>query len=184
VAELIEEWGNLAYLIAAAWAFFEGETFVLVAAALGAATGLVDPWFLLFSVWIGSFAGDQTWFFLGRRFGTGVAKRIPGGEKRVAQASALLDRYGSLFVLSFRFLYGIRNVASAVCGIAGMDHRRFAVLNFIAAGLWASSFVAAGWFLGAILGPERLLWCLGLLVLGVVTFLVIRRAYRQRYAPT
>ena len=65
MAEFWEEWGNLAYLAAALWAFFEGETFVLIASALGAATGVVDPWLLMLSVWIGSFLGDQTWFTSG-----------------------------------------------------------------------------------------------------------------------
>ena len=34
VAELWESWGALAYLVAAVWAFFEGETFVIIAAGL------------------------------------------------------------------------------------------------------------------------------------------------------
>jgi membrane protein DedA with SNARE-associated domain len=180
VAEFWEEWGNLAYLAAALWAFFEGETFVLIAAALGAATGVVDPWLLMFSVWIGSFLGDQTWFTLGRRFGPGVLKRFPSAEAKVARASGLLDRYGVLFVLTFRFLYGIRNVASAACGIAGMDHRKFAALNFCAAGIWSASFVAAGWFLGALLGPTRLLWVLGGTAVAVILFFVLRRHLRRR----
>ncbi len=183
MAEFWEEWGALAYGAAALWAFFEGETFVLVAAAAGAATGLIDPWLLLLSVWIGSFAGDQTWFTLGRRCGPAALRRFPRAATQVARASALLDRYGTLFVLTFRFLYGIRNVASAACGIAGMNHARFAFLNFIAAGLWAGSFVAAGWFLGALLGPERLLWGLGGVAATILGFVIIRHFWRRRRPP-
>ncbi len=182
MAEFWAEWGGFAYGAAALWAFLEGETFVLVAAAAGAATGLIDPWMLMVAVWLGSFAGDQTWFTLGRRFGPGALKRIPGAEKKMAQASALLERHGTLFVLSFRFLYGVRNVASAACGIAGMDHRRFAALNFIAAGIWAASFVAAGWFLGEMLGPERLLWALAGTAVLVLTALLLRRVSQHRRA--
>ncbi|MGG5811568.1 DedA family protein [Falsiroseomonas sp. CW058] len=182
MAEFWEEWGALAYVAAAMWAFFEGETFVLVAAAAGATTGLIDPWVLMVSVWLGSFAGDQTWFTLGRRFGPAAVKRIPGAERRVAQASALLEKYGTLFVLTFRFLYGIRNVASAACGIARMDWGRFAVLNFIAAGIWAASFTWAGWFLGALLGPERLLWGLAGVAVAVITVFVLRRLLKRRRA--
>jgi membrane protein DedA with SNARE-associated domain len=181
VAEFWAEWGMLAYGAAAIWAFFEGETFVLIAAAAGAATGLVDPWILMVSVWLGSFCGDQTWFFLGRKFGPAALRRFPRAEVQVARASGLLERHGALFVLTFRFLYGIRNVASAACGIAGMDHRRFAILNFIAAGIWAGSFVAAGWFLGALLGPERLLWCLAGIAVAVILFFVGRRLLRGRF---
>jgi membrane protein DedA with SNARE-associated domain len=180
VAEFWAEWGLLAYGAAALWAFFEGETFVLVAAALGAATGAVDPWTLMVAVWLGSFAGDQTWFTLGRKFGPAALRRFPKAEARVARCSALLDRYGPLFVLTFRFLYGIRNVASAAVGIAGMDYRRFAVLNFIAAGIWSASFVAAGWFLGGLLGPTRLLWVLGCTAVTVIVVVLARRHWRGR----
>ncbi len=180
MAEFWAEWGMLAYGAAALWAFFEGETFVLIAAALGAATGVVDPWLLMISVWLGSFAGDQTWFTLGRKFGPRALRRFPKAEAQVARCSALLEKYGPLFVLTFRFLYGIRNVASAAVGIAGMDPKRFAVLNFIAAGLWAGTFVAAGWFLGALLGPTRLLWVLGGTAVAVIAFVLIRRHWRGR----
>ena len=183
MADFWADWGALAYLVAALWAFFEGETFVLVAAALGASTGVVDPWILMACVWGGSFAGDQTWFTLGRRFGPAALRRIPSAEPRIAAARAMLDRHGTLFVLGFRFLYGIRNVAAAACGIAGMQRQRFLSLNFAAAGIWAASFVAAGWFLGGLLGPERLGWTIaGLAVLAVV-LLVGRRVFRRRVAP-
>ena len=159
-AEIWAQWGSFAYLGAAIWAFFEGETFVLFAAALGAATGLVDPWLLMLSVWVGSYSGDQLWFFLGRRYGPSIVKRIPGGERHLGKATRLLERYGDAFVLTFRFIYGVRNVASAVCGTAGMSHLRFAVLNFIAAGLWAASFVAIGWYVMLWIGEENIHWLL------------------------
>lgn len=185
MAEFWAEWGNLAYLAAAAWAFFEGETFVILAAAAGQATRLVDPWLLMLSVWIGSFLGDQLWFTLGQRYGLGALRRIPGGEKRIAAAMRFLERYGTLFVLSFRFVYGVRNVASAACGIAGMPRLRFAVLNFIAAGLWAGSFVAAGWFAVAWLGEEATSHALAGIGAIVVLYLAYRlfQLWRRRPAP-
>jgi len=69
MAEFWAEWGMLTYVVAAAWAFFEGETFVLFAGAAGAVTGLIDPLLLILAFWLGSFAGDQLWFTLGRRYG-------------------------------------------------------------------------------------------------------------------
>ena len=107
MAEIWESWGHYAYLGAFIWAFFEGETFVLAASALGAVTGVVNPWWLLFSVWFGSFLGDQTWFTLGRRIGPRVVRKIRGADEKVAKVNQLLEKYGTLFILSFRFLYGI-----------------------------------------------------------------------------
>lgn len=177
-AEIWAQWGHYAYLGAAIWAFLEGETFVLFAAALGAARGLVDPWLLIASVWFGSYAGDQLWFFLGKRYGASIVKRIPGGENHLGKASRLLQRYGDAFVLSFRFIYGVRNVASAACGIAGMSHVRFAILNFIAAGVWAASFVAAGWFLGERIAenPYWLFLIAAVVIIGFVGY----RSWRAR----
>jgi membrane protein DedA with SNARE-associated domain len=182
VAEFWADWGAAAYLLAALWAFFEGETFVLAASAIGSVTGAVDPFLLAGSVWFGSFLGDQTWFILGRRYGPRIMKRYPKAEAKMASATAMLLQYGTLFILTFRFLYGIRNVAAAACGLAGMGRLRFAVLNFIAAGVWASSFVAAGWYLGALIGPERLFHAIAGGALLILAILLFRRLYRWRRA--
>lgn len=180
MAEFWAEWGRLAYACAVGWAFFEGETFVLLAAAAGRATGLIDPWFLMLSVWLGSFAGDQLWFVLGRRWGSRVLRRVPGAEKRLAAAADFVGRHGDVFVLGFRFAYGIRSVASVACGMAGMSHVRFALLNFLAAGIWAGSFVAAGWFLGGWLGAACVGWAIGLAGLAVVLGLAWTFARNRR----
>ena len=182
MAEFWAEWGLLAYLGAAGWAFFEGETFVLLASAAGRATCMVDPWLLIASVWLGSYAGDQVWFTLGQRYGVRAVRRLPGAEKRLGDAIRFVDRYGDLFVLTFRFAYGIRNVASAACGMAGMSRLRFALLNFIAAGLWAVSFVGAGWYLAAWLGAHRVAWVIGLAGLGLVLTL-LWKFWRSRRTP-
>jgi len=182
LAEFWAEWGAFAYLGAALWAFFEGETFVLAAASIGATIGMIDPWILMVSVWIGSYCGDQTCFYLGRRYGPAILRRFPRSRPKVETADALLQRYGTLFILSFRFLYGIRNVASVVCGLAGYNRIRFAVLNFIAAGLWAGSFVAAGWFLGAWLGVERLFWTICGLAAATVVLFIARQVWLRRRA--
>ncbi len=183
VAELWANYGAVAYAIAALWAFFEGETFVLVAAAVGSLTGAVDPWLLMVCVWFGSFLGDQTWFYLGRRYGRRILGKFPGAEAKFNSATSLLDQYGTLFILSFRFLYGIRNVAAAACGMAGFDWTRFMLLNFIAAGVWAGSFVAAGWFLGALIGPENLFYAIAGGALLLLAIFLVRRFRRRRPAP-
>ncbi len=184
MAELWAEWGNLSYLVAAFWAFFEGETFVLFAAALGRTQGLVDPWILMFSVWFGSFLGDQLWFTLGRRYGTRMVKRVPSGEKRIGTALRMIEKYGTLFILSFRLVYGVRNIASIACGLSNISRLRFALLNFIAAGIWAASFVAAGWFVGAAMAEHGFLLVGGILLGLVVLFFVGRAIWQRRRAAT
>ena len=56
--------------------------------------------------------------------------------------------------------------------------------NFVAAGIWAAAFVAAGWFLAEWLGPSNVGWALGAIGLIVIGSLVVRAraASRRRSA--
>jgi membrane protein DedA with SNARE-associated domain len=186
INQLIADHGPCFYLIAFAWTFLEGETVILFA-GFAAAQGLLDPFLLLLAAWLGSFAGDQTYFWIGRHFGVRVLQRIPSLRIGVTAALAWLERYNTGFILSFRFIYGVRNLSSFAMGLSAVHSKRFLWLNFTAAGLWAASFISAGYFLGhafrAVLGD--IVRSFGLVVLGgllAVTFGMwqSRRAKKRR----
>jgi membrane protein DedA with SNARE-associated domain len=147
ISQLIAENGACFYLIAFIWTYLEGETFVLFA-AFAAAHGLLNPILLLAATWLGSFTGDQTYFWLGRCFGPRLLSRFPKWRLGVESALYWLERYNTGFILSFRFIYGIRNFSSLAMGLSAVHWKRFLTLNLLAAGLWAGSFVAVGFFLG------------------------------------
>jgi membrane protein DedA with SNARE-associated domain len=147
ISRLIAENGAWFYLIAFTWTFLEGETIVLFA-GFAAAQGLISPAPLLFAAWLGSFCGDQSYFWLGRHSGHRIMERFPQWRCRVAAALKWLERYDAGFILSFRFIYGVRNLSSFAMGLSAVGWRRFCSLNFLAAGLWAASFIAVGYFLG------------------------------------
>ena len=71
----IVEYGSVFYLITFAWTFLEGETFVLCAGFL-AAQGLIVLLFLFLFAWLGSFSGDQLYFWIGRHFGPRLLHRF------------------------------------------------------------------------------------------------------------
>jgi membrane protein DedA with SNARE-associated domain len=147
IHRLIAEHGAYFYVIVFVWTFLEGETVVLFA-AFAAAQGLLRVEPLLLASCLGSFAGDQCYFWLGRNFGTRLLDRFPRWRHGVERALHWLERYNTGFILSFRFIYGVRNFSSFALGLSAIDWRRFLKLNFLAAGLWAASFVATGYFLG------------------------------------
>src|SRR5437763_12239490 len=168
INQLIADNGACFYVIAFVWTFLEGETVVLFA-GFAAAQGLVDPWLLLTSAWLGSFAGDQCYFWLGRHFGVSLLDRFPRWRHGVDAALRWLERYDAGFILSFRFIYGVRNFSSFALGLSAVRWDRFLRLNFAAARLWAAAFVAIGYLLGhacrAVLGD--LARSFGLVMLGV-----------------
>jgi len=148
INHIIAEYGAWFYPITFVLTFLEGETFVIFAGA-AAHQGLLDFWLLFLSAWGGSFAGDQFYFFIGRKWGQKLLARFPRYRPPVDIALGFLRKYNVWFVLSFRFIYGIRNVSSFAMGMSGLSWTRFLVLNFIAAGAWAIIFAGAGYLLGA-----------------------------------
>lgn len=152
---LIEAYGAVFYVITYLWAFLEGESFVIFA---GAASyhGHIHFYGLVAAAWLGSFCGDQFYFFIGRRYGDRMMARFPRMKAPVAKALVFLERYHIGFILSFRFVYGVRNVSSFAVGMSAISWPRFLVLNFISAGIWAAAFAGAGYLLAhtfeAILG--------------------------------
>jgi membrane protein DedA with SNARE-associated domain len=181
VPRLIHEHGSLFYLFTFAWTFIEGETFVLFA-GFAAAQGLLSAPLLLLAAWFGSFAGDQCYFWIGRRFGLRLLRRRPLWSARVDSALGWVKRYDKWFILSFRFIYGVRNFSSFALGISGIDWRRFLLFNFIAAFLWAACFVAAGYFCGR--AAERMLGelaeKLSVILLGIFVVTVVAVFVTQR----
>lgn len=168
IGQLIAEYGIWFYFIIFLWTFLEGETVVLFA-GFAAAQGLLDPWLLLVFAWLGSFSGDQCYFWLGRKYGVRLLERFPRWRVGVDAALSWLERYDTGFILSFRFIYGVRNFSSFALGMSAIRWGRFLRLNLFAALLWATSFVAVGYFLGhafrAVLGD--ITRSFGLVMLGV-----------------
>src|SRR5205085_12165376 len=141
INQLIAENGACFYVIAFIWTFLEGETVILFA-GFAAAQGLVDPLLLLTAAWLGSFSGDQCYFWLGRHFGVRLLDRFPRWRHGVDAALHWLERYDTGFLLSFRFISGVRNVSSFALALIAVRLDRFLRLYVVAAVLWAASFVA------------------------------------------
>jgi membrane protein DedA with SNARE-associated domain len=98
---------------------------------------------------------DQLLFFIGRRHGNAWVERRPQWRPRVERVRSLLNRYNVLLILSFRFLYGLRNVTPFALGMSDVSTARFVVLNVIGAATWAVAVALFGWSVGE--AAERLL---------------------------
>ncbi|HVJ52253.1 MAG TPA: DedA family protein [Aliidongia sp.] len=187
IQRLVHEYREWFYLITIAWTFFEGETFVLLAGT-ACASGLIDPVWLVASAWLGSYLGDQCWFFLGRKCGPLLLRRFPDWRHGIDMVHRWLERWDTIFILTFRFIYGIRNFSSVAMGLSDLNVFRFMILNFIAAGIWAVTFVGAGYLFGHEMshllgnwGEGIELVALGIFLTVVITVLLVSR-WRARRA--
>jgi len=145
---LIRTYGYVALLIGT---FFEGET-ILIIGGLTAHLGYLYLPLVMVVAFIGSFAGDQVFFFIGRVRGRELIARHPRWCGRVEKIHVILERYHDLIMLGFRFVYGIRILTPIVIG---SNHRikasRFIILNAIGAVLWAVLVSGGGYLFGAAL---------------------------------
>jgi membrane protein DedA with SNARE-associated domain len=200
IQHLVEKYNYLFYGLTFLWTFLEGETFVIFAGALSVpglgGTGnpaLVNIYWLILAAWIGSFCGDQLYFFLGRKFGRRILNRFPKIEGGVQLAIDMLHKYHTIFILTYRYMYGVRNFASLGMGMSDLSWPRFASLNIIAAFLWANSFAwggyALGYFAASALGKINFTYILiGVLVFVFGVFALIhwrgKKRFKQKVAQT
>ncbi len=184
ILKLITAHPHLAYGIVFLGTFIEGETFVIFAGYYAHRDLFSLPLLVLWAA-LGSFAGDQLWFYLGRRYGHPLLGRYPRWQPGVTSALALAAKYSTGFILTFRFIYGIRNVSSFALGMSELAWLRFLVLNFIAALLWAASFACTGYLFGtaskAVLGTmAQNVGLAMLLVFVVVAAVLVRLQHRKK----
>lgn len=144
-------YGALAVLLGT---FLEGES-ILVAGAIAARQGYLPLHQVLLAALAGSFLGDQLYFFMGRSWGRAWLAPRPKMRARVHRVHRLLARHDALFILGFRFLYGLRTVSPFVLGTSDVLVARFVPLNFCGALIWSLTVGGLGFVLGDI--PVRAL---------------------------
>jgi len=101
---------------------------------------------------VGVMAGDNSLFFLGRRFGTGVLKYLgfvrPGSRQRIERLKMFMDRHGNMAIFYARFLAGVRALVYLTAGSAGVTPRRFVVYDALGAVISVPLAVSVGYFFG------------------------------------
>jgi membrane protein DedA with SNARE-associated domain len=191
LSELIQQYGYVAVLLGT---FVEGESIALLGGFL-AHGGYLDLTLVMLVSFIGSFSGDQTAYWLGKRYGSRWKPKSRVMQRRIELADRLLHRYQIPVLLGFRFVYGVRNATPFVAGsITNIPAWRFVFLNAAGAAIWSVLVPAVGFYFGetadALLGARKIyekrvvlcLIALGLIVWAVRYLLARRRAARPNAA--
>jgi len=147
IMQLIQEYHSWFYLITFIWTILEGETFVIFA-GLAAQKGLLNIHLLFFAAAFGSMIGDQICFMFGRFYGRKIIHHFPKIEPKIDRVLELLEKYSVSFILSYRFMYGVRNISALTIGMSHLSWHKFTFLNTIASFLWAFIFCGVGFLMG------------------------------------
>jgi membrane protein DedA with SNARE-associated domain len=101
---------------------------------------------------VGVVAGDNSLFFLGRRFGTSVLRYVgfvrPRILPRIERLKIFMDRHGHMAIFYARFLAGVRALVYLTAGSAGVSPRRFVIYDALGAVISVPLVVSVGYFFG------------------------------------
>jgi len=146
-----------AYLIVALLAYFDAlvpvvpsETSVITAGVVASAGELNLP-LIVGAAASGAFLGDNTAYFIGRRFGARINERFFSGEKarkRTEWAQQQVSERGGELIAIARFIPGGRTVVTLSAGTLGYPWRRFVLFDAAAALGWAIYASLLGYFGG------------------------------------
>ncbi|SNT02769.1 membrane protein DedA, SNARE-associated domain [Pseudomonas nitroreducens] len=181
--QFLQDFGYFALFLGT---FFEGET-ILVLAGFLAFRGYMQLEYVIAVAFFGSYAGDQLWYFLGRRHGRKLLARKPSWQKMGDKALEHVRKHPDLWVLSFRFVYGLRTVMPVAIGLSGYPPARYLLLNGIGAIVWATVLGSAAFYFGSVLEgvlgnikKYELMVLGGLVVIGLLFWL--RRRFKASKA--
>jgi membrane protein DedA with SNARE-associated domain len=139
--EFITQFGYIAVFL---WAFIEGEVGMVLAGSVAHQGYLSLPGVAL-TAFLGGFLGDQFYFWLGRRYGARIFDRLPKLQEPAARTRELLERYNTAFILTNRFMYGVRIAGPIVVGTTSVSALRFCWLNMLSAAVWAITVTGLGY---------------------------------------
>jgi membrane protein DedA with SNARE-associated domain len=150
LSTLIAQYGLAAVF---AGTLFEGET-VLLLAGYAAHRGYLDFSAVVAVAVAGAVAGDQFWFWLGRRHGARLLARRPSLADAAARALRQVERHPRASILAMRFLWGLRTALPLALGMSRVRTVHFLTLNGVSALLWAPLVAALGYAFGAALATH------------------------------
>jgi membrane-associated protein len=155
--DLVSNASGWAYLIVFLLAYLDAlvpvvpsETSVITAGVVAAA-GDLNLMAIVAVAAGGAFLGDNTAYFVGRRFGTRINDRFFRSEKarkRVEWAHQQVSERGGELIVVARFIPGGRTVVTLSAGTLGYPWRRFVIFDAAAALIWALYASLLGYFGG------------------------------------
>ena len=188
LVELLRDYGFWVYLILFAIVFAEtglvvtpflpGDSLLFAAGALAAVdtSGTLSAPLLSLTLIIAAVAGNTTNYHIGRWIGpaafSGKIRFLKVDYLRRTEAFFL--KYGSVAIVSSRFVPILRTCAPFVAGIGHMPYARFQAYNVLGGAAWVLLMTWAGFFFGNIPFVKQ---NFGLVTIGIIVVSLIPVAW-------
>ncbi|BDY13952.1 DedA family protein [Hydrogenimonas cancrithermarum] len=135
------------YIILFVWSIMEGELGLVMAGTM-VHTGHMNMSAAIFVAGLGGFVGDQIYFYIGRYNKKWIHQYLHNHRRKFALAHLLLKKYGWPVIFIQRYLYGLRTIIPMSIGLTRYDAKKFAIINFISAQVWAAITIVLAYIFG------------------------------------
>ena len=131
--------------------FLPGDS-LLFAAGTFAATGVLNPWWLVILLSIAAILGDTVNYWIGHYIGP----RAFSGNVRflkkeyLDKTHAFFEKHGGKTIILARFVPIVRTFAPFVAGVGAMTYGKFILYNVVGGLIWVNLFTWLGYFFGNI----------------------------------
>jgi membrane protein DedA with SNARE-associated domain len=142
----IEQWlDQYGYWAVFLGVFLEGPLTLTLAGFL-AHQGYLNSLGVLLTAFVSVFLVIEVFFFIGLLAGRHIMERRPKWRKQSSRLSGLLERYQTIFLLGFCFVYGAHTISPIVVGISGIKPGYFTIMNAAGSVLWTLVMFLIGYF--------------------------------------
>ena len=134
------------------WPFLPGDSLIFAIGAV-AAHGVMDISVVGPLLVCAALCGDNVNYWVGRRLGPAVFKRVDSrllNKKHLTKAHDFYEKYGSKTVILARFVPIVRTFAPFVAGIGRMNYGKFLLYSVVGAIAWVTICLTAGYYLGSL----------------------------------
>jgi membrane-associated protein len=160
---------------------------LLMLAGFAAAQGALRSDLLILVTLLGSIAGGQLRFAIGRFASPWVCRTFPKLAPWIALASAGVERYSLRVLLAYRLVKGSFSLVGLGAGASLLVWPRHVLLDSVGAFIWIGAMIGIGWAfgqVGATLDPRWAAYVgLALLVLSMIFLAVVGKKIKARLLP-
>lgn len=151
-----------------------GGTIALLVGSLSA-SGFINPLFAVAVITVGSFLGDITGFFVGKRLKHWKwIKKFVGDEKNQTSWD-VFDRHLALIVIFGKLIPVVRSTPSFFAGARNVKVRKYFFYSFLGSLLWAIVGIYGGNILSQVFGTAAIPVILGILIASGIAALVAQK---------
>ena len=162
--------------------FLPGDSLLFSAGLVAAARDDINIVFLVFSIFLAAFIGDQVGYVLGRKIGRPYLEKHKSKRmvRMLERSERFYARYGWWSVVIARYIPWVRTFVPPIAGTVKMNYYKFLSANALGAFLWGVGITLAGYYSGSIPWVKDISYALAAFFISASLLVAFRNYLRDR----